>query len=185
LYSNTRATLDDIFHLMLICSDNVAARVIAKSTGLSPDEYAEEMNRLALSLGLKQTHFIEPTGLDPGNVSTAAEVSILLKKALEKPKIREVMAKKDFTFRAVNGRRTYVVRNTNRLLFGRHDVIGGKTGYICEAGYCLALGFNGKGKKLGAVLLGAPSSGCRFRDAARLLNSVAGPRQAALVSRGK
>ncbi len=186
LYSKTKATLDDIFHLMLICSDNVAARVIAKSTGLPPEEFVERMNNLALSKGLTHTHFVEPTGLDPGNVSTAAEMSILLKAALEKPKIREIMAKKDFTFRAVGGRRTYTVRNTNRLLFGRHDIIGGKTGYICEAGYCLALGFRGnRGQKLGAVLLGAPSSGTRFRDAARLVTNLAGPKPAAILARRK
>jgi D-alanyl-D-alanine endopeptidase (penicillin-binding protein 7) len=168
--------LSDLFHLMLICSDNVAARVVARSTGLDSTAFVARMNELALSMKLTQTHFSDPTGLDPGNVSTAAEISIIFKTALDKKIIRDIVSKKEYVFKPVNGRRVYTIQNTNHLLFGRDNIIGGKTGYICEAGYCLAFGFEqGKGKELGAILLGAPTSGTRFRDASRLLSSISKP----------
>ena len=168
------ASLSDIFHLMLICSDNVAARVIAHSTGLDSTEFVEKMNDLAASLDLHNTHFADPTGLDPGNVSTAAEMAILFRAALDRDQIAAVVGTRDYSFRAVNGKRTYTLRNTNHLL-GRLNVTGGKTGYIMESGYCLALGIDEGGKRLAAVLLGAPTSGCRFRDAAKLLTSLKAP----------
>jgi D-alanyl-D-alanine endopeptidase (penicillin-binding protein 7) len=168
------ASLYDFFNLMLICSDNVSARVIARSTGLDSAQFVARMNRLAKSLNLTQTNFADPTGLDPGNVSTASELAILFHAALERKQIAEVIGKKDYTFRAANGRRTYTLHNTNRML-GRLDVIGGKTGYIMESGYCLALRIDDGARKLAAVLLGAPTSGSRFRDAMRLLTSLKAP----------
>ena len=173
LYTGETVTLNDLFHLMLICSDNVAARVIGRSSGLFPEKFVGRMNEFASSLDLEQTHFADPTGLDPGNVSTAAECSIIFKTALEDGLIREVMSKRSYSFKPINGKRIYMIHNTNRMLFGRDDIICGKTGYISESGYCLALGVECEGgRELAAVVLGAPTSGTRFRDAARLLTSI-------------
>ena len=168
------ARLYDIFHLMLICSDNCAARVIARSTGLDSTQFVDKMNKLAHALDLNHTRFADPTGLDPGSVSTAAELAILFRTALSQSQIAEAIGKKEYTFRPVNGKRIYTIRNTNHLL-GRMNVIAGKTGYIMESGYCLALGIEDGGKRMAAVLLGAPTSGCRFRDATRLLSSLKPP----------
>jgi D-alanyl-D-alanine endopeptidase (penicillin-binding protein 7) len=174
----SKATLYDIFHLMLICSDNVAARIVARSTGLDSTQFVAKMNKMANSLKLLHTHFADPTGLDPANVSTAAELAIIFKTALDQPFISQVVAKKEFTFKSASSKRTITVHNTNHMLFGRQDIIGGKTGYISESGYCLVLGIdNGGGKKLAAVLLGAPTSGTRFRDAARLISSLSMPKR--------
>ncbi len=173
LYKGEKVTVYDLFHLMLICSDNVAARVVARSTGMTTEQFVAKMNELASSLNLANTHFADPTGLDPNNVSTAAELAIIFKSALEQNFIAEAISKKNFSYRAVNGERLFTIYNTNRLLFGRNEIIGGKTGYIKESGYCLALGIEDvDGRKLAAVLLGAPTSGYRFRDAAKLMASV-------------
>lgn len=172
LYTGEMVTLYDIFHLALICSDNVAARILARSSGVSADEFVAHMNGLASYFNLSHTHFVEPTGLDSANVSTAAEYAIIFRAALEYDLISEVISKKSHSFTPVNRNRRYTIHNTNRLL-GRYDIIGGKTGYTCESGYCLALGVKGTdGKKLAAIVLGAPSSGYRFRDAAKLLTSL-------------
>lgn len=170
----TQAKLRDILHLMLICSDNCAARVAARASGMSSEEFVAAMNALAISLGMMHTHFADPTGLDPRNMSTAAEYSVLLKTAFDNNTIADVISKKNYSFKPINGRRIYTLHNTNRLLFGKQNVIGGKTGFIGEAGYCLAFGVeDAYGRKLGAVLLGAPTSGTRFRDAVKLLASAA------------
>jgi serine-type D-Ala-D-Ala endopeptidase (penicillin-binding protein 7) len=183
LRTGAQASLYDIFHLMLICSDNVAARIVARSTGLDSTQFVARMNKMATVLNLSNTHFADPTGLDPGNVSTAAELAILFKTALDNQTIADVVSQKDYAFRPIGGRRTVVVRNTNRLLYGRQDIIGGKTGFINESGYCLALGILNGGKKLAAVLLGAPTSGTRFRDAARIISSLATPPKPAATKR--
>lgn len=169
LYSGMKLTLFDLFHLMLISSDNVAARIVARSTGFSNDEFVGKMNELASELGLTRTRFADPSGLDNGNVSTAAELAILFKDALKNELISEVIAKRFHTYKALNNDRQYVAYNTNRFLYGREDVFGGKTGYIRNSGYCLAVGFESEGRRLAAVVLGSPSNGYRYRDAARLL----------------
>jgi serine-type D-Ala-D-Ala endopeptidase (penicillin-binding protein 7) len=177
LRTGAQARLHDIFHLMLICSDNVAARIVARSTGLDSTQFVAKMNKMAQILNLTHTHFADPTGLDAGNVSTAAEIAILFKTALDQPFISEVVAKKEYSFRPINSKRMIAIHNTNHMLYGRQDIIGGKTGFINESGYCLALGINNSdGKKMAAVLLGAPSSGSRFRDAARIIASLAPPK---------
>ncbi len=173
----SQARLYDIFHLMLICSDNVAARIVARSTGLDSTQFVARMNKMAQILNLTHTHFADPTGLDAGNVSTAAEIAILFKTALDQPFISDVVAKKEYSFYPVKGKRMIAIHNTNHMLYGRQDIFGGKTGFINESGYCLALGIeNGDGKKMAAVLLGAPSSGSRFRDAARIIACLAPPK---------
>jgi D-alanyl-D-alanine carboxypeptidase len=154
---------------MLISSDNVAARMVARSTGFSNDEFVGKMNELAAELGLSRTRLADPSGLDNGNVSTAAELAVLFKEALKNDFISEVIAKRFHTYKALNKDRQYVAYNTNRFLYGREDVFGGKTGYIRNSGYCLAVGFRNEGRRLAAVVLGSPSNGYRYRDAARLL----------------
>lgn len=173
LYIGEKLTLHDLFSLMLISSDNVAARILARSTGLGRDQFIEKMNELALRLNLKHTRFTDPAGLDSGNVSTASEFAGLFKTALEFDLIVDAISRKSYTYRALDSDRQYIAYNTNRLLYGRHDVIGGKTGHIRNSGYCLALGIeDSDGRRLGAVLLGAPSNNYRYRDAHRLLASA-------------
>lgn len=173
LYVGEKLTLYDLFHLTLVSSDNVAARILARSTGFTRQEFVENMNQVAAELNLEDTRFIEPTGLDRENVSTASEFAVIFKDALDFERIREAIGKKNHTYKALNSDRQYVAYNTNRLLYGREDIIGGKTGYIRSSGYCLALGvIEDDGRRLGAVLLGAPSNNYRYRDAYRLLASA-------------
>jgi D-alanyl-D-alanine endopeptidase (penicillin-binding protein 7) len=168
LYAGVKLTTYDLFHIMLMSSDNVAARAIARSTGFNEKDFIEKMNELALSYNLNKTRFVETTGLDPGNISTASECVILFKKALEYELIAEILSKRNHPYRALNNDRRHIAYNTNRMLY-REDVFGGNTGYIRNSGYCLALGIEKSGEKLAAVVLGAPSNGRRYRDAARLL----------------
>jgi len=124
---------------------------------------------LAAELNLTKTRFTEPSGLDKGNISTASEFAVIFREALKDDLISEVISKRFHTYKALNNDKQYVTYNTNRFLYGREDVFGGKTGYIKDSGYCLALGVESEGRKFAAVILGAPSNGYRYRDAARLL----------------
>jgi D-alanyl-D-alanine endopeptidase (penicillin-binding protein 7) len=160
--------LGDLLHMSLMCSDNCATRVIARGTGLSDEDFMARMNRKALELGMSHTRFVECTGLDERNVSTAADVARMLRAAATVPLIREITTTREYQFASAH--RIHEIRNTDRLLYGdRYRIMGGKTGFIHEAGYCFATWIRTEGRDLIAVVLGAPTAATRFADAMRLL----------------
>ena len=164
-----RVTLEHLLHLALIGSDNVAARAIARTSRFGTDDFVERMNKKATELGLDETRFVDPSGLDEGNVSSPFDVARLVVRAASDLRISKIMRKPDYEFRT--SRRRVRVRNTNRLVRGRYMIDGGKTGYIDEAGYCLAAVVslpNGE-DQLAVVVLGAGSNSRRFSEVRRLV----------------
>ena len=170
LCSGEAITLNDCLHVSLMCSDNVATRARARSTGLSEDEFVFLMNKLAADLGMKKTCFVEPTGLMAGNVSTAIDYVKLIKRAFENEIIAGISTKKSYQFKPRNRNIIHTLYNTNRLLYSDWNIKGGKTGYISQSGYCLALDVaDDSGREITALLLGSPSNKHRYRDAYRLM----------------
>lgn len=168
-----RVALGDLLHMSLMSSDNVATRVLARESGLSGDEFVARMNRKAIELGLTSSRFVEFTGLDERNVSSASDIARLLHAAANDPLIQEITTTRQYQF--ATGRRVHAVYNTNRLLYGRYEVMGGKTGFILEAGYCFATWIRTQGRDLIAVVLGAPTNATRFADTVRLLQKSTAP----------
>jgi len=162
--------LGELLHMSLMCSDNCATRVIALESGLAPDDFIARMNSKSIELGLTGTRFVEFTGLNEHNVSTAADVARLLHAAANEPLIAEITTTRSYEFHTA--RRWHTVGNTNRLLYGRYEILGGKTGFIREAGYCFATWVRAQGRDLIAVVLGAPTNATRFADAVRLIQKV-------------
>lgn len=162
--------LGDILHMALMCSDNVAARILARESGLSHEDFLARMNTKALELGLTHSRFVEVTGLDSRNVSTATDVAHMLEAAVQLPTIRHICQTRSYDFRT--RRRAHYIPNTNRLLYSQYDVRGGKTGYISEAGYCFATWVRKDGRDLIAVVLNAPTAATRFADVRRMLKRV-------------
>jgi len=162
--------LGELLHMSLMCSDNCATRVIALESGLAPDEFIARMNTKSIELGLTCTRFVEFTGLNEHNVSTAADVARLLHAAANEPLIAEITTTRSYDFHTA--RRWHTIGNTNRLLYGRYEVLGGKTGFIQPAGYCFATWVRAQGRDLIAVVLGAPTNATRFADAVRLIQKV-------------
>jgi D-alanyl-D-alanine endopeptidase (penicillin-binding protein 7) len=173
LRAGERAELGDLLHMSLMCSDNVATRVLARESGMTPDEFVPRMNRKAIELGLNDTRFVEYTGLDERNVATAADVARMLHAAAHDSLIQQITTTREYEFRTE--RRLHAIRNTDRLLYGRWDVLGGKTGFIQEAGYCFATWIRAQGRDLIAVVLGAPTNATRFADAVRLIQKSTAP----------
>jgi len=167
LRNRERAALGDLLHMSLMCSDNVATRVLVRESGLAPEDFLARMNQKALELGLTHTRYVEFTGLDERNVSTATDVARLLRVAADNPTIQPISTTRTYTFRSAT--RAHRVANTNRLLYGRYEIVGGKTGFISEAGYCLATWVHTQGRDLIAVVLGAPTNATRFADVTRLV----------------
>ena len=171
LRRSERITLRDLLHLALIASDNAAARVLARVSPWGTVGFVEQMNRKAEELGLDSTVFAGPSGLTERNVSTAYDLSRLIAYASEQPEIASIMRKRVYRLRT--SRRRLTVRNTNQLLRGNLVVRGGKTGYIDEAGYCLATVVKLPGSDpLAVVVLGARSNPGRFAEVRRLVDWV-------------
>ena len=137
LSANERLTLDNLLHLTLIASDNAAARALARLSHGGTASFVERMNEKALELGLESTSFVDPSGLNPDNVSSAYDLSRLISFAASDERISPIMRTAEY--QVSTNRRTFTIHSTNRLVRGGEvEVMGGKTGFISKAGYCLA-----------------------------------------------
>ena len=176
LRTNDRVRLSDLLHLLLIPSDNAAARALARLSPLGYDGFIARMNEKADELGLNHTAYADPSGLYADNISSAYDMARLISYASEDDRIGPIMRTPEYSFRTVpSGRRSarvITVRNTNQILrSGDIDVLGGKTGFIRKAGYCLAtlLKMPEGGPSLAVVVLGATSSLGRFWETRHLM----------------
>jgi len=123
------------------------------------------MNQKAKDLGMNQSVFLDPTGLEVGNLATAADIFKLARAAFARPEIRDATSRADYSFSIVNAPRQYRVENTNKLLKSYLKIIAGKTGYLDEAGYCLASQVKGPmGQEVIIVVLGSDSETGRFQE---------------------
>jgi len=135
-------TRGELFHAMLIKSDNGAAETIAADYPGGRDKFISDMNIRAMAMGLKNTRFNDPTGLSSGNVSTAEEVSHLVVGAAFYPMIRDISTKKESTIliQVKHKDRPVVLSNTNRVLLREFDsILLSKTGFTNPAGFCVAI----------------------------------------------
>jgi D-alanyl-D-alanine endopeptidase (penicillin-binding protein 7) len=171
LRANERVALNDLLHLALIPSDNGAARALARVSHGGTASFVERMNEKAIELGLENTSFADPSGLNPNNVSTAYDLSRLISYASADERIASIMRMQHYTL--TTNRRTIRINNTNKLLTGSDvDVMAGKTGFITKAGYCLAtlLRLPQSQQTVAVVVLGAQSNTGRFWETRHLFN---------------
>lgn len=157
-------TVEDILYTTLIGSANNTAVALAN---IFTDQvsFVSEMNTLVENLGLTSTHFVEPSGLDAGNVSTAYEYALLSKAAFENFDMLTLATTKAYSFNSsVTG--THNIKTTNSLLHSDLYITGGKTGYTEEAGHCLMIQTkNAEGHQIVVVVMGEPTSWERFTEA--------------------
>ncbi|MBU1320557.1 MAG: serine hydrolase [candidate division Zixibacteria bacterium] len=159
----------DLFYIMLINSDNRAARTLARSTGLSNAEFVARMNQKAKSLGMYDTEIYEVTGLDQRNVSTAMDCARLIDAALKVKLIATAATTDRYSYRSLNHKRRRDIVNTNKLLSSGWSVLGGKTGYIQKSGYCFVTRLcDDNNHDITVAVLGAPGTNTRFRTARTL-----------------
>ena len=164
-------TQEDLLHLLLIASDNAAARALARVSPHGAQGFIERMNEKAKELGLENTTYADPSGLLAANVSSAYDMARLITFVSGDERIAAVMRKQNHTVTA--GRRTINIHSTNQLVRqGELDVQAGKTGFISKAGYCLAtlLRLPEGGPQVAVVILGAQSNAGRFWETRHLFN---------------
>ncbi len=169
-FPGDRVTVRELFRAMLVGSSNTATQALVRSSGLTLPEFIAEMNASAAGLGLSRTHFVDPTGLDQGNVSTAKDVALLARAALNDPEIAAAVITPSFTVKKQQGKELRVV-STNRLLSSfinkpPYTIRGGKTGFITESGYNVVLSVSRDGATpVTVVVLGSGTNDLRFQEA--------------------
>lgn len=171
LRAGYQVSVEQLLHLLLIGSDNAAARVLARVSPYGAEGFVARMNEKARELGLTNTHYDDPSGLLSGNVSTAFEMARLIAYAAADERIGSVMRKSEYDF--TPGKRAVHVNSTNRLVrTGELEVLGGKTGFISSSGYCLAtlMRLPQTGRQVAVVVLGARSNAARFAETRHLVN---------------
>jgi serine-type D-Ala-D-Ala endopeptidase (penicillin-binding protein 7) len=173
LRANDHVTADDLLHLLLIASDNAAARALARVSPQGADGFIRRMNDKAAELGLESTHYADPSGLLSENVSSAYDMARLITHASEDERISSIMRTPEYT--VYSGKRAITFHSTNHLLrAGDVDVRAGKTGFISKAGYCLAtvLRLPQSTHSVAVVVFGARSNAGRFLESRNLFNWV-------------
>ncbi|MDX1610503.1 MAG: D-alanyl-D-alanine carboxypeptidase family protein [Halofilum sp. (in: g-proteobacteria)] len=162
----TTATVDQLLDGLVVQSGNDAAVALAEHTAGSERAFVEQMNHHARQLGLTNTHFENPEGLESEQHYSSARDLALTARAIinEFPGRYERYSKREFTY---NNIRQY---NRNELLWSDPTVDGLKTGYTDQAGYCLVASSKRDGMRLISVVLGAPSSDQRAADSRALLS---------------
>jgi len=157
LRAGEELSVSDLLHLALMKSVNSAAVALAEQAAGSEEEFVRLMNRKAKELGANDTHFVTASGLPKGTqYTTARDLTIILKKALSYPLIREIVGKKEWRTTTAGGREL-AVENTDDLLWSRSGMVGGKTGFTSSARHCFVGALDTEKGLIYTAVLGAPS----------------------------
>jgi D-alanyl-D-alanine endopeptidase (penicillin-binding protein 7) len=169
LLVGSKLSRSDMLQLALMASENRAASALATNYPGGKYAFVKAMNFKANELGLINTHFVDPTGLDSENVSTAEDLAKMVQAAYQYPEIR--LATTSPSHEVYVGSREYPVNfvNTNGLVRGGEWQIGlSKTGFINEAGRCLVMQATIAGEPMIVVLLDSFGKMTRIGDANRI-----------------
>lgn len=165
----TTLTRHEMLQLALMSSENRAASVLARTTPAGMAGFIAAMNRKALELGMSNTRFADPTGLNSDNVSTAEDLVKMVKAAYLYDDIRLNSTAQSQQVPVPGARNLVEFRNTNALVRnGTWDIGLSKTGYISEAGRCLVMQAQIAAQPLIIVLLDSYGKNTRIGDAQRI-----------------
>lgn len=143
-------TVKQYLHMLLIVSDAAAATTLALGTAGSMEQFVKWMNEKAAALGMKNTSFDNPIGLDKGSgykktYTTAADFIKISKASMENQTIRTIVAKHKYKVQPIGVKKSFVIKNTNAFYFAykkmvkgaEYEIIGSKTGTTLAAGHAL------------------------------------------------
>src|SRR5687768_13361956 len=168
-----KLTRGELLHLALMSSENRAAQAVGRAYEGGLPAFIKAMNAKARQLGMKNSRFVDPTGLSAGNVSTAADLTKLVIAASREPLIEEYSTSERLTVAV--GRQLLEFRNTNSLTSKDDwDISVQKTGYTQEAGQCLVLRTRIQDRPMVIVLLNSFGKLTRVADARRVRKWIEG-----------
>ena len=162
--------------MMMMKSENPAAKALARTDPMGYDNFISRMNQKARELGMTQTRFYDPSGLDPRNVASPRDLAILARYAYKHNLISQFSTtpSRQFGVNNINsGYRTVAARSTNYMVRdGLYNIGLSKTGYIREAGNCVLFETNVGNRPAIVVLLGASDSKTRWSDAENIIANL-------------
>lgn len=178
VHEGERYRMEDLYYAMMLESFNDAAMMIAEGTVGSVENFAELMNKKAISLGCTQTYFITPNGLDAADEkgvhsSTAEDMAKIMRYAIDNEDFLKITQTADYSFTDCDRKRSFEVHNKNVLLTMMDGVLSGKTGYTADAGYCYVCAVKKDDRTFIAALLGSgwpPHKGYKWSDVQTLLD---------------
>ena len=171
LNSNTKITMNDLLYGLMLRSGNDCAIAIAEHISGSVEEFSNLMNQKAFELGLFNSSFVTPHGLDNENhYTTAYDLALLTNYALKNPDFKKIVSTKRATIFYNNS--TTEISNTNELLGNLDGVYGVKTGFTFEAGRCLVSACKRDSLDIIVVVLGADTKSVRTKDSKNLINYI-------------
>ncbi len=174
----SQLTMRDLLYCSITASANNTAMALARLSGLSRATFLKRMNQAAIKAGARTSRFVDPSGMDPKNITTARDMARIAETAFARPLIRGPAGSATYQFTVRHPRLDKTIKNTNALLTSDPDVwvIGGKTGYLEEAKWNLAVqmrpidaeGTSIPKQELMVVVLGAPTKERVFASAKKL-----------------
>lgn len=169
LKANDKISVHDLLYGLLLCSGNDAAVALAEHVSGSILNFCELMNRKANELGMSNTHFETPHGLDSdGHYTTAYELALITDYALQNTTFRKIVETKNYTIN-INGYPKSLL-NTNELLGVVNGIYGVKTGFTNGANRCLVTGCKRGEMDIICVVLGCDTKKFRGQDSIKLID---------------
>lgn len=163
-----KTSVRDLLYGLMLRSGNDAAVALAEHVGGSVKGFAELMNEKAIELGLTNTHFVTPHGLDDANhYTTALELAKLTDYAMDNETFAKIVGTKSTTICINNQSRQ--INNTNELLGVLNGVVGVKTGFTNNAGRCLVTETKRNNMDIITIVLGADTKKDRTKDSVNLI----------------
>ena len=170
LETNEKMSVDDLLKGICMASANDAVVALAETTYGSEEEFVNEMNKRAKKLGLKNTNFMNATGLDEENhYSSARDMALIAKELIKHDKVLEYSSRYEDYLREKTNKKFWLV-NTNKLIKTYEGMDGLKTGFTESAGYCLTATAKRNNMRLIGVVMKEESSNIRNSDITELLN---------------
>lgn len=162
----SQVTVDELLQGVIVQSGNDATVALAEAVAGSEDAFAALMNQEAAKQGLRDTHFVNSTGLpDPAHLTTVRDLAIMSKNLVTRfPQYLHYYSQKEYTYNKIKQ------NNRNRLLWTDPTVDGLKTGHTQSAGYCLVATALRDGRRVVSVIVGAASDSARSENSLKLLN---------------
>ncbi len=169
LYLDERIKVKELFKMMLIESSNDAAYALKLYASSSGIDLVDLMNKKAIELGMNNSIFHDPAGLNDNALSTSDDLIKLVRYSLKFDELWATLGEKTASVYSIDGKIGHTVNSTNQLLGVIPDIVGGKTGYTEKALGCMALlvDVSGKNDKLISIVLGSTE---RFTDTEKLIN---------------
>lgn len=166
--------IEDLLYSLMLESHNDTAVAIAEHIGGSVEGYAKMMNEKAKSLGLSDTNFVTPNGLDAENhYTTAYDLAIISSYAIKNKEFLKIINTKSYSFSDLDGKNNFTVNNKDLFLDMYEGAFGVKTGFTGNAGYCFVGASKRDNKTFISVVLASgwpPSKTNKWKDTVKLMN---------------